>query len=383
MIYLKQSTAVTIKAGPFLDDTDGKTAETGLSIAQADVRLSKNGADIIQKNSTTATSHNELGYYNIHLSATDTNTLGALKVMISMAGALPVWADFMVVHAKAYDAMFSTGTVELTSAYDNAKIAPDNSGILAIKAKTDNLPSSPAATGDIPSDSDIATAVWGAVTRTLSESPTDVSELTTKADIETAKDAIISAMPELDTSQLEGKVDAVKAKTDQLQFTSGKVNANATIDLGASDIAKQSTSEQILAMFAEPPIEIIGSVKDGKITAIRGNDWELVIPCELPDDAKIQMAVKSNAGMRDDQSAIFLDSTTGLIYLDKDNGNAADGSLVYAAGNLTLTLAAAATAKLSAGNYRYGIQSVSQAGKVTEKYQGDFLISNDIVKATS
>lgn len=119
------------------------------------------------------------------------------------------------------------------------------------------------------------------------------------------------------------------------------------------------------------------------ITAIRGNDWELVIPCELPDDAKIQMAVKSNVGMRDDQSAIFLDSTTGLIYLDKDNGNAADGSLVYADGNLILTLAAAATAKLCAGNFRYGIQSVSAAGKVVEKYQGDFIIYNDIVKATS
>jgi len=40
MLFLKQSTAVTVKIGPFLDDTDGKTAETGLTIAQADVRLS-------------------------------------------------------------------------------------------------------------------------------------------------------------------------------------------------------------------------------------------------------------------------------------------------------------------------------------------------------
>lgn len=121
MIYLKQSTAVTIKIGPFLDDTDGKTAETGLSIATADVRLSKNGGANGAKNSTTATSHNELGYYNVHLSATDTNTLGALKVMVSKEGALPVWADFMVVHAKVYDALFSTGLVELIAAYDKAK----------------------------------------------------------------------------------------------------------------------------------------------------------------------------------------------------------------------------------------------------------------------
>ena len=46
MIWLKQSTAVTIKFGPFVDDSDGKTAETALSIAQADIRLSKNGGDV-------------------------------------------------------------------------------------------------------------------------------------------------------------------------------------------------------------------------------------------------------------------------------------------------------------------------------------------------
>lgn len=44
--YLKQSTAATIKVGPFLDSTDGDTAETGLTISQADVRLSKNGGNM-------------------------------------------------------------------------------------------------------------------------------------------------------------------------------------------------------------------------------------------------------------------------------------------------------------------------------------------------
>ena len=39
--------------------------------------------------------------------------------------------------------------------------APDNTSITAIKAKTDNLPASPAATGDIPSATTIADAVLG------------------------------------------------------------------------------------------------------------------------------------------------------------------------------------------------------------------------------
>ena len=38
--YLRQSTAVDILLGPFLDETNGKDAETGLTISHADVKLS-------------------------------------------------------------------------------------------------------------------------------------------------------------------------------------------------------------------------------------------------------------------------------------------------------------------------------------------------------
>ncbi len=41
--WLKQSTATDVELGPFVDDTDGKTAETGLTISQADCQLIKNG----------------------------------------------------------------------------------------------------------------------------------------------------------------------------------------------------------------------------------------------------------------------------------------------------------------------------------------------------
>ena len=73
---MKQSTAVTIKLGPFVDDSDGKTAETGLTIAQADVRLSKNGGNFAQKNDSNACTHDESGWYDCALDATDAGTLG-------------------------------------------------------------------------------------------------------------------------------------------------------------------------------------------------------------------------------------------------------------------------------------------------------------------
>ncbi|MCK4444174.1 MAG: hypothetical protein KAW09_06500, partial [Thermoplasmata archaeon] len=80
MQWLKQSTAITLKIGPFIDDTDGKTAETGLTIAQADVRLSKNGGNIAQKNEATSCTHDELGVYGCPLDTTDTGTLGRLQL---------------------------------------------------------------------------------------------------------------------------------------------------------------------------------------------------------------------------------------------------------------------------------------------------------------
>ena len=113
MNILKQSTATTIKLGPFIDDTDGKSAETALSIAQADVRLSKNGGDFAQKNSTTSATHDENGYYDISLDATDTGTLGRLRVAVSKSGALPVWQDFQVVTANVYDTLCSTDSLDV------------------------------------------------------------------------------------------------------------------------------------------------------------------------------------------------------------------------------------------------------------------------------
>ncbi len=105
MRVLKQSTAVTLLIGPFLDDGDGKTAETGLTISQADVRLSKNGGDMAQKGDATSCTHDELGYYTCPLSTTDTGTLGILKIMVHEAGALPVWHEYTVVPAAVYDSL--------------------------------------------------------------------------------------------------------------------------------------------------------------------------------------------------------------------------------------------------------------------------------------
>lgn len=113
MIWLKQSTAVTVPMGPFVDDTDFKTVETALSLTQAETRLSKNGGAFAQKNDATTASHLEEGTYGIVLNTTDTNTLGNLRIQIQVTGALIVWQDFQVVPANVWDSYFGADLLQV------------------------------------------------------------------------------------------------------------------------------------------------------------------------------------------------------------------------------------------------------------------------------
>lgn len=104
--FLKGNTSATIKLGPFLGSTDGNTPETALTISQADVRLSKNGGDFAQKTESTSCTHDELGYYDCPIDATDTNTYGALKIVVAESGALLVDQDYFVLPEPVYDSLF-------------------------------------------------------------------------------------------------------------------------------------------------------------------------------------------------------------------------------------------------------------------------------------
>jgi hypothetical protein len=107
MQLLRQSAAWTFQLGPFVDSTDGVTPEASLTIAATDVDVSKNGAAYANKNDATAMTGtgDSQGWYDCVLDATDTGTLGKLDVRCYVSGALPVWREFMVIPANAYDAL--------------------------------------------------------------------------------------------------------------------------------------------------------------------------------------------------------------------------------------------------------------------------------------
>ena len=129
MRYLKQSTTVTVQVGPFLDDTDFKTAETALSPT---IEISKAGAAYAARNSATAISHDADGWYRVELNTTDTGTVGPLMLKSTETGALHVWHEFNILPANAYDSLVA-GTdlfdVSVTQWLGTAAATPTVAGV--------------------------------------------------------------------------------------------------------------------------------------------------------------------------------------------------------------------------------------------------------------
>lgn len=188
MQLLKQSTAATVVLGPFVDDTDGKTAETGLTIAQADIRLSKNGAAFAQTNNSAGATHMENGYYSVPLDTTDTGTLGRVTVAVSESGALPVWREFHIVPANTYDSIVSGSDYLQVDAHEiEGSDATDQINAACDTALTDYDAVIPA---DLPTNfGDLAiTATTGKVTVGTNDDKTGYSISGTKTTLDDLND---------------------------------------------------------------------------------------------------------------------------------------------------------------------------------------------------
>lgn len=111
---LRQSTASQeIPLGYFLDSEDGDSEETGLTIANTDIRIWKSGAtSLVNKNSGGAT-HMSNGVYYAVLDATDTDTLGPLVIFIHVSGALTVKVECVVHPGNVYDALYGSDLLQV------------------------------------------------------------------------------------------------------------------------------------------------------------------------------------------------------------------------------------------------------------------------------
>ncbi len=254
MIWLKQSTAVAISFGPFVDPTDGVTLKTGLvsaiDHASTGIKLSKNGGALTIRHATvTASSYDAYGNYLVTLDTTDTNTLGTLRAQFADATTnLVVWQDFMIVPANVWDSFFgasllavapdaATVRTALGLASANldtqlAEIEGETDDIAAVKAKTDNLPSDPADASDIA-------GAFSTVNSTLSTIAgyvdTEVAAIKAKTDNLPASPAAVSDIPSAATIAaavwaytVEGSYTALQYIRIALSALGGKLSGAGT-----------------------------------------------------------------------------------------------------------------------------------------------------------
>lgn len=305
--YLQANTAVDLMVGPFVDETNGKDAETGLTITQAEVRLSKNGANIAQKNEATSLTHDELGNYVCKLDTTDTNTEGILTLMVHESGALPIKMDYMVLaqaayisHVTAKDTGFMDINVKAVSedtvAADNLESACDNYSVTrgltgtalpAVAADgVGGVPISDAGGLDLDTKlantNEITVARMGALTDWINGGRLDL-----------LLDAIpTTAMRGTDSAATEAKQDIIDTNIDQIE-TAVITNA-AGVDIAADIIAVKAETATIVTDTNELQ-----------------TDWA--------DGGRLDLLLDAIKVVTDNQSAASTTLITGTVSWDNTN----------------------------------------------------------------
>lgn len=148
MIYLRQSTASQeVLLGPFVDSTDGNTAETALTIANTDIKIFKAGATTLANKNSGGGTHISNGNYYAVLDATDTDTCGSGAIVVQVSGALAVRHAFHVLEEAVYDDLFAgsaAGYLKPTTAGRTLDVA--STGEAGLDFANVNIPS----TGAVP-----------------------------------------------------------------------------------------------------------------------------------------------------------------------------------------------------------------------------------------
>ena len=224
MNFLRQSTAVDVLIGPFVDSTDGDTEETGLTISASDVLLSKNGQTLAAKNDATACAHDANGMYNCEFDTTDTNTVGTLVLFVHESGALAVRHEFQVLEEDVYDALFGASAAGFDS---NGRV--DVGSWLGTAVTTSSTTSKPEV--DAFSISDDATAANNLELdydgTGYAKANSTIGTCTTNTDMRGTDSAATAA----DLATVDTVVDAIKVVTDALGATAA---ASLALSLGSS-----------------------------------------------------------------------------------------------------------------------------------------------------
>jgi len=122
MYILKTNTAVRIAVGPLVDPTDGKTAETALTVTGLSMqlyRIKNDGSAVVRTQVTPTASggNNDMalvtsstdGMYDLELTAAQLNFLGNARITFyDVDGFLVHWIDLLVVSAAFFDWIYGS-----------------------------------------------------------------------------------------------------------------------------------------------------------------------------------------------------------------------------------------------------------------------------------
>lgn len=159
MYELKTNTAVRIAVGPLVDPTDGKTAETALTVTgmTVDILQMDNDGTAVNRTSFSPTAsggnndmvhitNDAVGMYDLELTASQLNFLGnARLVFYDLDGFLVHWIDLQLVSAAYFDWKYGTTlpNVNVTqisgdsTAADNCELMFDGTGYAGGTTKLD------------------------------------------------------------------------------------------------------------------------------------------------------------------------------------------------------------------------------------------------------
>jgi hypothetical protein len=275
MRFLKQSTQKDVVIGPVWSTADYTyKADLAYNAAGIDLNLNKHGA--AKTDVTLANSAGDEyfradvnGYYILTLSATDTNTLGTLRITLQATGYMMAPIDFTVLPANVYDSLIAGSDyleIDVTNWKGSAAAAMTGDAYARLGA-----PAGASIAADIVVIDNFVDDLEGRLTSTRAGY---LDQLEHVAD---HLDNILGDTNELQTDLVNGGrldllIDAIKAKTDNLPASPAAVGSAMTLT-AAYDAAKTAATQA--------SVDTIDNFLDTEVAAILAIAQKLDTALEL------------------------------------------------------------------------------------------------------
>lgn len=273
---LREDTATQVAIGPFLDGTDGVTAETALTVTEWDCDLVKHANSSMAATSITITAsggsndaaHLQSGIYSLELTATDTNTAGRLILICDHATPttfMPVRHEWMVMPTQEYDSLYGTDVQQVHVVEFTANVI--DAASLAADAGTE-----------------IGTATWASATRTLTAATnitsTGGTTVPQTGDSFARIGAPVGASLSADLQVVDGNVDAIL------------VDTGTTLDGYLTALLRQIHTTTIATLASQTSFTLTAGSADNDAY----NGWEIIVTDQSTSTQKAVGMVQDYVG---------------------------------------------------------------------------------------